>query len=217
MESQMQGIWDEVKNIPESHRRGGWLSILRDIGFAERELMEIEGEENYWVDKDIEIKLEQEARKKVREFIIETDKGWARERRLEFVEGKVEELERLHKKMWALNAPFWLRKVVWDLLNGDKWIREKVYLGQRKRGNGNHNQITDAMIERAREYSFEELLEVKNNFALCPFHDDKNPSFYVKNNFGHCFGCGITCDTIDFVIRRDDVSFVEAVSVLNRG
>jgi DNA primase len=48
--------------------------------------------------------------------------------------------------------------------------------------------------------------------ARCPFHDDREPSLLVDERDGHfhCFGCGAHGDVIDFVMRRDGVSFAEA-------
>lgn len=52
--------------------------------------------------------------------------------------------------------------------------------------------------------------------GLCPFHDDKNPSFHVNDDIGvfHCFGCGAGGDIIGFVMRYKNLSFKEAVSEL---
>ena len=52
--------------------------------------------------------------------------------------------------------------------------------------------------------------------GLCPFHDERSPSFQVSPAKGlwYCFGCGEGGDTIDFVRRVDGVSFAEAVEKL---
>ncbi|WP_029014294.1 DNA primase [Niveispirillum irakense] len=52
--------------------------------------------------------------------------------------------------------------------------------------------------------------------APCPFHNEKTPSFYVNDqkNFFHCFGCGAHGDQIGFVMRYDNLSFMEAVESL---
>jgi len=52
--------------------------------------------------------------------------------------------------------------------------------------------------------------------ALCPFHPDKNPSFYVKpsEQFFKCFGCGVGGDIITFVMKYYNVDFKEAVKML---
>ncbi|HEX9666697.1 MAG TPA: DNA primase [Thermodesulfobacteriota bacterium] len=52
--------------------------------------------------------------------------------------------------------------------------------------------------------------------GLCPFHDDKNPSFHVNDDIGvfHCFGCGAGGDIIGFVMKYKNLSFKEAVDEL---
>ena len=52
--------------------------------------------------------------------------------------------------------------------------------------------------------------------GLCPFHDEKSPSFHVRPNHGHfhCFGCGEGGDVYAFIQKVEHVSFVEAVELL---
>ena len=52
--------------------------------------------------------------------------------------------------------------------------------------------------------------------GLCPFHDEKSPSFNVTPARGlwHCFGCGLGGDAIAFVQKSDGLSFAEAVERL---
>jgi DNA primase len=52
--------------------------------------------------------------------------------------------------------------------------------------------------------------------GLCPFHDEKTPSFNVRSTHGtfHCFGCGEGGDVIAFLMKIDHLSFVEAVERL---
>ncbi len=52
--------------------------------------------------------------------------------------------------------------------------------------------------------------------GLCPFHDERSPSFHVRPGVGryHCFGCGEGGDVIDFIMKLDGMSFVEAVEYL---
>ncbi|TWP45806.1 DNA primase [Lentzea tibetensis] len=52
--------------------------------------------------------------------------------------------------------------------------------------------------------------------GLCPFHDEKTPSFNVRPTHGtfHCFGCGEGGDVIAFVMKVEHLSFVEAVERL---
>jgi DNA primase len=52
--------------------------------------------------------------------------------------------------------------------------------------------------------------------GLCPFHDEKSPSFNVRPSHGtfHCFGCGESGDAIAFLMKMDHIGFVEAVERL---
>ncbi|BDO41885.1 DNA primase [Cellulomonas sp. NTE-D12] len=52
--------------------------------------------------------------------------------------------------------------------------------------------------------------------GLCPFHDEKSPSFHVRPQVGryHCFGCGEGGDVIAFVQKVDGLGFTEAVEYL---
>ncbi|AQP44269.1 DNA primase [Tessaracoccus flavus] len=52
--------------------------------------------------------------------------------------------------------------------------------------------------------------------GLCPFHDEKTPSFTVtpSRGFYYCFGCGEGGDVITFLQRQQNLSFTEAVAVL---
>ena len=52
--------------------------------------------------------------------------------------------------------------------------------------------------------------------GLCPFHDEKTPSFTVRpsHNSFHCFGCAEGGGVIDFVMRIEHIGFVEAVERL---
>ena len=52
--------------------------------------------------------------------------------------------------------------------------------------------------------------------GLCPFHNEKTPSFTVSENKGfyHCFGCGAHGDVISFVMNTEGLSFPETVERL---
>ncbi|QWT23468.1 DNA primase [Subtercola sp. PAMC28395] len=55
--------------------------------------------------------------------------------------------------------------------------------------------------------------------GLCPFHDERSPSFHVRPQVGyyHCFGCGEGGDVFTFLQKMDHVTFSEAVERLASG
>jgi len=61
------------------------------------------------------------------------------------------------------------------------------------------------LIKKGREFS-----------GLCPFHNEKSPSFTVneEKGFFHCFGCGAHGDHVDFVRQTEGVEFPEAIERL---
>ncbi|HPM45799.1 MAG TPA: DNA primase [bacterium] len=52
--------------------------------------------------------------------------------------------------------------------------------------------------------------------GLCPFHNEKTPSFYVNTveNFFYCFGCGVSGNAITFLMLKDGYSFSDAIKKL---
>ena len=54
----------------------------------------------------------------------------------------------------------------------------------------------------------------RSGMACCPFHDDKNPSMKLNEEYFYCFGCGATGDVIDFAVRLYNLSPREAAEKL---
>jgi DNA primase len=90
-------------------------------------------------------------------------------------------------------------------------------------------RIPEAEIERLKnEVSVERLVEAsgielkkagKDLLGQCPFHEDDTASLVVTpaKNLWHCFGCGIGGGPIDWVIKKNGVSFRHAVELLRAG
>ncbi len=85
--------------------------------------------------------------------------------------------------------------------------------------------INDEVIERIHEDAnlvdiVSEYLPLKrtgvNFVGLCPFHNEKTPSFTVSEvkQFYHCFGCGEGGDVISFIMKMENLSFLEACEYL---
>jgi len=88
-------------------------------------------------------------------------------------------------------------------------------------------RIADDTIEEVRRASdivdvISQYLQLKkrgkNYLGLCPFHQEKTPSFNVspEKQMYHCFGCGVGGNVFTFVMEHEKVSFVEAVRTLAR-
>lgn len=56
----------------------------------------------------------------------------------------------------------------------------------------------------------------RNMVGLCPFHGEKTPSFniYTENGSFYCFGCGVGGDVITFVMKMENLDYVDAVKFL---
>ncbi len=56
----------------------------------------------------------------------------------------------------------------------------------------------------------------RNYFGLCPFHNEKSPSFSVSESrqIFHCFGCGVGGDVIGFLKKIENMEFKDAVEML---
>jgi hypothetical protein len=83
-------------------------------------------------------------------------------------------------------------------------------------------QVPREHILRAQQADFKQILKLnkltiyKDNFIICPFHDDKNPSLGIdfEKNIFHCFGCGSKGNIIGFVQQYYHIPFNQAVSKL---
>lgn len=62
-----------------------------------------------------------------------------------------------------------------------------------------------------------DLKQRGSNFVgLCPFHNEKTPSFHINTaeQYFYCFGCHIGGDVINFIQQKENLSYVDAVSLL---
>lgn len=84
--------------------------------------------------------------------------------------------------------------------------------------------ISSETIEKVKNISLTELISdtvqlkrTGSNFTgLCPFHNEKTPSFHIKegDNYYHCFGCGASGNVISFAMETQGLSFPDAVEYL---
>src|SRR5579863_3284792 len=83
------------------------------------------------------------------------------------------------------------------------------------------NDVINKVIERSDIVeiigNYTALKKAGRNFkALCPFHNEKTPSFVVNpdKQIFHCFGCGVGGNAIGFLMRQEHMEFPEAVRFL---
>src|SRR6478672_11585872 len=77
-------------------------------------------------------------------------------------------------------------------------------------------RIRDDDIALVREYVQLKSAGGGSLKGLCPFHDERSPSFHVTpaRGYFHCFGCGEGGDVITFLMKMDHLTFAEAVEKL---
>lgn len=110
-----------------------------------------------------------------------------------------------------------------ELLKIDQRIRklQSLILASRP----SKSRVEEEQVIQARESSLMDLVEGsttlrkagKSYIGLCPFHFEKTPSFHVypDSNTYHCFGCQANGDVIKYVMIKNQLSFLEAVRLLN--
>ena len=54
----------------------------------------------------------------------------------------------------------------------------------------------------------------RSGMACCPFHDDKNPSMKLNEEYFYCFGCGAGGDVISFIMKIENLDYTDAVKFL---
>lgn len=74
-----------------------------------------------------------------------------------------------------------------------------------------HNDIVDVISQYVTLHR-----KGRNFFGLCPFHNEKSPSFSVSpdRQIFHCFGCNVGGNVFHFIMKIENVSFVESVQML---
>lgn len=96
--------------------------------------------------------------------------------------------------------------------------RELKYLTRLQQGyRPPRNSITEQMIEQAREYPIEQVIEFdRQGKALAFCHADNHPSlsWHKNRNRCTCFVCGKSFNSIDVLVQRDHMTFPDAVREL---
>jgi len=173
-----------------------------------------------FTDKEL-LEIFPEAKKVIPEKIAELE-----EKRKEIAEVIKKKLTIIKHKSASENQWFWREVVkVWEgqeLLKVDGYIAKLKRLLLIARGKVPKGQLTEEEIQQALAVPIETILNQplrksgKAFVGLCPFHNEKHPSFYIypETNSCWCYGCNQGGDVINFVRLLHGYSFKEAVQYL---
>ena len=227
---QLLNIWFNVWEYP------GWLNILEMSKAYTPEEIDIledideeaiaytkEAEKEYFEDKP-------RIRAQLKEFEQELDQDYIQDLRLRYLAKEIRTLNnrirfirREEERRRKINIPLWLQMAFKNLdnveeLNGQlkRLTVEKHFLENPRKAKAT-DWVTQREIARALIFPFEDLLYFnKADFALCPFHEEKNPSLrlYRKTNTVYCFSCNWSGNTIQYLRKTMELSFKDAVRKL---
>lgn len=176
------------------------------------------------------IKLMETEREFVR-GIVNEDRQWVKERKLEYLKGEKSQLEAKSsdlsdqivkagksKSEWL--AEYWfeeLEDVFRKLRQIDRTIDSWENVKYR-----DTREITMEDVVEAKQVPCTEFIDTEMEYrngkfkASCPFHNEKTPSFYIfeETNRYHCFGCKKNGDVIQLVMEKNSLDFFQAVRFL---
>ena len=192
-------------------RKNNELLVLHPPQTTTKELFEIFPEAKEIIPK--KLKDWQEREKEIRDVI---------KYNLRVIKNKVNDEDSC--KIWRELAKL---VVADELLEIERHIQQLERLNLILQGKISNSKIlSEEKVEQARKSSIVEVARLslelrksgKNYLALCPFHQEKHPSFYIypDTNSFYCFGCHQGGDVIKFVELAFNYSFKEAVEYLTR-
>ncbi len=213
------GVWQVCHDLP------AWLSIASDmLDLSQEDDNYLADLDDYW--RETIRKCETFYRERYSVTGIDAPDGseWAKERRTEYLKSQIlkistrmrEDSEEYYR-LCAADAPLFDRLFLRSCspISSPKDNRKKLYWEIRSLQTPEmRGELTDVMIERARNFPLEKLVEPIRGYIKCPFHDDKKPSMWVKDGFGFCFPCDKSLDAIGYMMQIKGLSFPDAVKAL---
>lgn len=108
--------------------------------------------------------------------------------------------------------------VVHELNKLNKRVKKLEMMLEFTRRDPRPGEITPQMVESARSFPVDSLVEFKGNRAIAFCHDSDSfsMSFNKRVNRVHCFVCNKSFNPIDILVERDGMSFIDAVGYLHR-
>jgi hypothetical protein len=139
---------------------------------------------------------------------------------------QIEEIKTNLRILHEMDSPSWFVNVAKSMSNIEKLYKElksnRGSIAYYEGTQADSRHITAEMKAQARKVPYGSLIKAQElsgySQALCPFHNEKNPSFTIYNNTNraHCHGCGWNGDTIQFIVESKNMSFDDAVRLLLR-
>lgn len=235
---QLRSLWQGISNIP-GWLRLVWLAKEYTGAYTEEDLRKLEaiddeflglakeGEECWWKDQQrLTDKELLEVFPEVKEMIPQKIQEW---------EKRGDEVTQIIRKKLALimswnldqfSRDFWRN---WLKINeGQELLKIEGHIARLKRllllskGEIPQKGITEEAIQQALAVPIENIAyqqgiqlrkSGKNHTALCPFHSERNPSFYIypETHSFYCFSCQKGGDVITFAMLINDLDFKQAV------
>lgn len=155
----------------------------------------------------------------------EVDSEWARKRREEYLSDIVQgvrlslgqekiDVARAIKSNDEVSECFGKARISDILKRLEKITKEIGYLS--RPSVAGEDNITNEMIDRARNFDLGRLVEAEKGRIRCPFHggDHNSRTMSISKGFGKCFVCNRHIDAIGWLIMQENIDFISAVKRL---
>jgi hypothetical protein len=127
---------------------------------------------------------------------------------------EIDRIYGLYTKSLRAHAPYTERALYMEVITEYKKKIKSLTWRIDQLTSGKEPSITPDMIDRAKNYPIDRIVDVVKNKAICPNHEDTTPSMDTRNNFAYCYVCGYRADTIQLYRDINKASFSEAVKAL---
>jgi len=196
----------------EAKKKPGWLSILSKKPWIDQESLDfMEDLDSHYFDVDKKLMAwDREIEKKFGpEFYLCEDD----DEKIGILSQRISGVYDWIEKAFSEDRPFIEIKIKKAVCRLDEMVRERGKIRSRHiHKSENYTALPEWKIVQARQYPLEKYLGRKG-YIICPFHDEKEPSFYLKG-FGWCFSCNTWADSIKWCMEVEGMSFRQAVEHL---
>ena len=204
---------DKIKTLSVIWKSGlkGSLGFLKYFDFTPNEITAFASKEadfNSWARK---LEYQQPSKKEREDIFSEVTQGEVHEMRRKYLEDDLRQKSARYFELANKSNPLLLFSEEQAKQDFEKAKKNYDYHLQVK----TTKQVSEADIAHARDREIGDFISIdKGGFAPCPFHSEKTASFHATKNLWNCFGCGEKGDTIGFIMKRENLSFIKAIKYL---